>query len=226
MSVSESNNRQLESLAIPTRRPLWRWRASAALMLVSAALSSCGAPKPVHYFQLTHPPTTGLSASQTPLDAAILVRIFQTSHLYREDRIVYGTDSVEMGLYDNERWTQPPAELLQEALARGLRSSGQFRSVTTLRSQANFDYVLTGQLYAFREVTGNAVMARLRYEVQLLDLRQGKTIWRHSFEHDEPSSGKTVTDLVMAMDKNVHQSVQEVQDGIVQAMTEYLRKPM
>ncbi len=47
-----------------------------------------------------------------------------------------------------------------------------------------------------------------------------------TFEHDEPSSGKTVTDLVLAMDKNVHQSVQEVQDGIVQAMTEYLRKPM
>lgn len=226
MSVSESSNRQLESLAIPTRRRVWRWRASATFVLVSAALSGCGAPKPVHYFQLTHPPTTSLSASQTPLDAAILVRVFQTTHLYREDRIVYGTDSVEMGLYDNERWTEPPTELLQEALARGLRSSGQFRSVTTLRSQANFDYVLTGQLYAFREVTGSPVMARLRYDVQLMDVRQGKTIWRHSFEHDEASSGKTVTDLVLAMDKNVHQSVQEVQDSIVQAMTEYLRKPM
>ena len=94
------------------------------------------------------------------MDAAILVRLFQTSHLYREDRIVYGTDSVEMGLYDTERWTESPAELLQDAIARGLRSSGQFRAVTTLRSQANFDYVLTGQLYAFREVTGNIIMAR------------------------------------------------------------------
>ena len=55
---------------------------------------------------------------------------------------------------------------------------------------------------------------------------KSKTIWRHSFEHDEPSSGKTVTDLVLAMDKNVHRSVQEIQDGIVQALTEYLRKPM
>ena len=225
MSASETHNRQLESLLVPNRRPRLHWSVAAAA-LACAALLGCGAPKPVHYFQLTHPPTSGISASQTPLDAAILVRPLQTSHLYREDRIVYGTDSVEMGLYDNERWTEPPAELLQEALARGLRTSGQFRSVTTLRSQANFDYVLTGQLYAFREVTGSTMMARLRYEVQLLDLRQSKTIWRHTFEHDEPSSGKTVTDLVLAMDKNVHQSVQEVQDGIVQAMTEYLRKPM
>jgi hypothetical protein len=30
---------------------------------------------------------------------------------------------------------------------------------------------------------------------------------------------------VMAMDKNVHQTVQEIQDGVVQALTEYLRKP-
>jgi ABC-type uncharacterized transport system auxiliary subunit len=225
MSVSESSNRHLESLPMPTRRPRLRWSTAAVVALACAALLGCGAPKPVHYFQLTHPPTTALSASQTPVDAAILVRLFQTSHLYREDRIVYGTDSVEMGIYDNQRWTEPPAELLQEAIARGLRTSGQFRSVTTLRSQANFDYVLTGQLYAFREVTGGTVMARLRYDVQLLDLRQSKTIWRHSFDHDEPSSGKTVTDLVMAMDKNVHQTVQEIQDGVVQALTEYLRKP-
>jgi ABC-type uncharacterized transport system auxiliary subunit len=226
MSASETKNRQLESLLVPNRTPRLRWSAAAAAALACAALLGCGAPKPVHYFQLTHPPTSSLSASQTPMDAAILVRLFQTSHLYREDRIVYGTDSVEMGLYSNERWTQAPADLLQEALARGLRSSGHFRAVTTLRSQANFDFVLTGQLYAFREVTGNTVMARLRYDVQLLDLRQSKTVWRHSFEHDEPSSGKSVTDLVLAMDKNVHQSVQEVQDGIVQALTEYLRKPM
>jgi len=194
------------------------------LVLAAAGLLGCGKTKPVHYFQLTHSPTTSLSASQTPIDATLLVRLFQTSHLYREDRIVYGDDGVQIGLYENERWTQPPVDLLQDALARGLRSSGQFRAVTTLRSDASVDYYLAGQLYAFREVTGSSLVARLRFDVELMDLKKGKMIWRHSYSHDEPASGKSVADLATAMDKNVHQAVQEVQDGVVQALTEYTRK--
>lgn len=195
----------------------------AAALLV-AALSGCGSIKPVRYYQLTHPPTNGLSGSSGPMDVTLLVRLFQTSHLYREDRIVYGGDSVQLGLYENDRWTEPPAELLQDALARGLRSSGTFRAVTTLRSDASVDFCLNGRLYSFREVSGNGIVARLNYDVELMDLKKGKAIWRHTYNHDEPVPGKSVADVVAAMDKNVHQSVQEVQDGIVQALSSYTRK--
>jgi len=116
-------------------------------------------------------------------------------------------------------------ELLQDALARGLRSSGSFRAVTTLRSDASAEYCLTGQLYTFREVSsGSGVSARLNYDVELMDLKRGKAIWRHTYNHDEPVGGKSVADVVAALDKNVHQSVQEVQDGIVQALSSYTRK--
>ena len=195
----------------------------AALALL--ALSGCGSIKPVRYYTLTHPPTSSLGgAQQAPLDVTLLVRLFQTSHLYREDRIVYGGDRVQLGLYENDRWTEPPVELLQDALARGLRSSGSFRAVTTLRSDASAEYCLMGQLYAFREVSENGVVARLNYDVELMDLKRGKAIWRHTYNHDEPVSGKSVADVVAAMDKNVHQSVQEVQDGIVQVLSSYTRK--
>jgi len=223
MRVSHSSVQISESLPV-FRRGRLPWGGLAALVLLAAALSGCGSSKPVHYFQLTHPPTTSLSSSQTPIDASILVRVFQTSHLYREDRIVYGTETVQVGLYETERWTAPPVELLQDALARGLRSSGQFKAVTTLRSDTSVDYYITGQLYAFREVTGNGIVARLQYDVQLMDAKKVKAIWRHSYMHDEPSGGKSVADLVTAMDKNVHASVQDVQDGIVQALAEYTRK--
>jgi len=194
------------------------------LAALAGGLGACGKAKPVHYFQLTHPPTTTLSASQAPIDATLLVRLFQTSHLYREDRIVYGDDAVQVGLYENERWTEPPVDLLQDALARGLRSSNQFRAVTTLRSEASVDYSLTGQLYAFREVNASAMVARLRFDVQVMDLKKGSMIWRHSYSHDEPAAANTIAGLATAMDKNVHQAVQEIQDGIVQAVTEYTRK--
>ena len=203
-----------------------QWCSVMVVALLALGLAACGKEKPVHYFQLTHPPTTEISATQTPIDAAVLVRLFQTSHLYREDRIVYGNDSVEIGLYETNRWTEPPIDLLQGALARGLRSSHQFRAVTTLRSEANVvDYELMGQLYAYREVsTGNGARARLNFDVELMDAKKGKVMWRYSYDHDEPSAGNTVADLATAMDKNVHQAVQQVQDGIVQAINEYTRK--
>jgi ABC-type uncharacterized transport system auxiliary subunit len=178
----------------------------------------------VKYYQLT-PPATTLSASPTAIDAVVLVRLFQTTHLYREDRIVYGTEAQELGLYESNRWAQPPAELLQDALARRLRSSGQFKTVTTLRSDAAIDYYLSGHLYSFREITGNNIAARLSYDVDLVDLRRGRSIWRHTYDHDEPCTGKAVTDVVTAMDKNVQRSVQEIQDGIVQAISNYHPQP-
>lgn len=224
MSASVKSVHISESLSKRSSGARTHWCAVAMLVLAAAGLAACGKTKPVHYFQLTHPPTTALSSTQSPIDATLLVRLFQTTHLYREDRIVYGDETVQIGLYENERWTQPPVDLLQDALARGLRSSNQFRAVTTLRSDANVDYYLTGQLYSFREVTGSSVAAQLSFDVELMDQKKGKMIWRHSYKHDEPSSGKTVADLAAAMDKNVHQAVQEIQDGIVQALTEYTRK--
>ena len=224
MSVTHSSVPSSESLSAFDSRTRLPWGGLAALGLLAAALSGCGSSKPVHYFQLTHPPTSALASAQTPIDATLLVRLFQTSHLYREDRIVYGTDTVQIGLYEYDRWTGPPVELLQDAIARGLRASGQFKAVTTLRSDTSVDYYLTGQLYSFREVTGNGIVARLTFDVQLMDAKKGKTVWRHSYTHDEPSGGKSVADLVTAMDKNVHASVQDLQDGIVQTLTEYTRK--
>ena len=208
----------------PCRRLGKLFGALALAVLSAAGLSGCGSIKPVKYYQLTHPPTSTLGPSQSPIDAAVLVRLFQTSHLYREDRIVYGGEGEQLGLYESHRWVEPPAELLQDALARGLRSSGHFRAITTLRSEAGTEFSLNGHLYAFREVSTGAVIARLNFDVELMDLKLGTVIWRHTYNHDEPSSGKTVADLAAAMDKNVQLSVQEIQDGVIQALSTYSRK--
>jgi len=222
MRLSASSNHR-DGVSPVEGRPRRGLQAAFVAALLAAALSGCGSIKPVRYYELTHPPTNGLSGASGPLDVTLLVRLFQTSHLYREDRIVYGGETVQLGLYEHDRWTEPPVELLQDALARGMRSSGAFRAVTTLRSDASVDFYLKGQLYAFREVSGNAVVARLNYDVELTDLKRGRVVWRHVYNHDEPVSGKSVADVVAAMDKNVHQSVQEVQDGIVEALSNYTK---
>ena len=216
---------QLNPAALALSRRLTKiCRAVAVVALLTAGLFGCGSIKPVKYYQLTHPPTSTLGASQPSVDTTILVRLFQTSHLYREDRIVYGGEGEQLGIYENHRWVESPAELLQDALARGLRSSGRFKAVTTLRSDTGAEYCLNGHLYAFREVSTGNIVARLNFDVELMDLKLGKAIWRHTYNHDEPTSGKTVADVAAAMDKNVQISVQETQDGILQTLANYSRK--
>jgi ABC-type uncharacterized transport system auxiliary subunit len=224
MRLSNRSTQLNPAIPAPSRRFGKLFGALAVVVLLAAGLTSCGSIKPVKYYQLTQPPTSSLGPSQSPMDAAILVRLFQTSHLYREDRIVYGGEGEQLGLYENHRWVEPPVEMLQDALARGLRSSGHFKAVTTLRSDTGAEYCLNGHLYAFREVSTGGVVARLNFDVELMDLKLGKAIWRHTYNRDEPTSGKTVAEVAAAMNKNVQLSVQEIQDGILQTLANYSRK--
>ncbi len=224
MRLSDCSTQLKHVIPASSWRPGKACGALAVVALLAAGLAGCGSIKPVKYYQLTHPATTPLAGSQSPVDAGLLVRPFQSSHIYREDRIVYGGEGEQLGLYENQRWTEPPVELLQDALARGLRQSGHFKAVTTLRSESGVDFSLTGHLYAFREVSTGGVVARLNFDVELLDQKLGKVIWHHSYNHDEPTSGKSVADIAAAMNKNVQLSVQEVQDGILQTLSTYSRK--
>lgn len=224
MRLSDRSNLQKPALPAPGRRLGKISGAFAIGAFLAAGLSGCGSMKPVKYYQLTHPPTTMLAGSSSAMDVSLLVRPFQTSHLYREDRIVYGGEGEQVGVYEYQRWVEPPVELLQDALARGLRSSGQFRRVTTLRSDSTVDFSLIGHLYAFREVSAGSIIGRLFFDVELYDLKAGKVIWRHTYNHDEPSSGKSVGDVAAALNKNVQLSVQDIQNGVVQALANYERK--
>ena len=191
-----------------------RWPAIVLCMLMLAVIATgCGSARPIQYYQLSYP-STAPAPAQDAINTTLLVRPFEASHLYLDSLIVYGFDSPQMGTYQYQRWSEPPVEMLQDALVRGLRSTGRFRAVYTIRSDANGRYILAGHLYDFKEVDGSTIVARLSYEVRLRDRKTGTTVWNHMYNHDEPASEKKVSAIAMAMDKNVQRSVQEVQAGL------------
>jgi ABC-type uncharacterized transport system auxiliary subunit len=175
--------------------------------------SGCGSTRPIKYYQISPPPPAAAPSGE-PLDVRILVRLPLASHMYREDPIVYSGSTYEFGTYESHRWAEPPAEMLQSALVRGLRASGRFRAVQSQRSDSNGEYLLASQLYAFNEITGTDFAARLSYDVDLRELKTGTVVWSHSYNHDEPSAARDLPSLVAAMDKNVQRSVQEIQAGL------------
>jgi ABC-type uncharacterized transport system auxiliary subunit len=211
------NSRMNENRLAKPSRSVRAVSLALAFGSVALAVAGCGSSRPIKYYQLSYPASA--TSNQAPLNLALLVRPFEASHLYQEERIVYNTGPQELGLYEEQRWVAPPVELLQDALVRGLRSSGQFRSVMIVRGEGGGDFALAGHLYEFGEVDGAEIVARLSYTVRLRDRKTGMIVWTHFYNHDEPASAKTVPAVVAAMDKNVQRSVQEIQA----ALDEYFR---
>src|SRR5713101_4149355 len=187
---------------------------AAALMV--GLLSGCGATRPSKYYQLTVPADPGAVEKADGVPVTLLLGALMTSHLYREDRIVYGNDGEQMGTYEYQRWVEPPAEMIQEVLLRELRASGRYRAVYYRRSNMQGDFALRGRLYDFKELTGGQMSARVTLELEMRDLKNGATVWTHYYTHDEPVSGKDVPAVVAALDKNVQRVVKEVVESLDQ----------
>jgi len=178
--------------------------------------AGCGAARPSKYYELTVPGSSGADPAGDAFPVTIVMGPLLSSHLYREDRIVYGSNAEAMGTYEYQRWAEPPTEMIQDVLLRALRASGRYRSVYAQRSSIRGDYLLHGELYDFKEITGSAMSARLVLELELRDTRSGNTVWTHLYNHDEPVSGKDVSAVVTALDRNVQRATNEFTASLAQ----------
>lgn len=187
-----------------------------ALVLVLGILNGCGAARPSKFYQLTLPNDKASGADPAPFPVTLLLGPVTTSHLYRDDHIVYTSNGEAMGTYEYQRWAEPPSEMISDVLLRELQESERYQHVYSLRSDSRGDYVLRGRLYDFREVSGNALTARVAFEFELRDSKTGATVWSRYYSHDEPVDGKNVKQVVAAMDRNVQSGLREVIGGLEQ----------
>ena len=130
-----------------------------------------------------------------------------------------------MGMYESQRWDEPPTEMIQDILFRELRASGRYRTVNTLRSNARGDFILQGRLYDFKEVSVNPLVARVAVEYELRETKSGATVWSHYYSHDEPAGGKEVSAVVAALDRNVQGIAAQIKAGLEQYFTEHRPTP-
>jgi len=186
------------------------------LLLSLGILSGCGATRPSKYYQLTPPSDKIAGPDPAPFPVTLLVGRITTSLLYRDDHIVYTSNGEAMGTYEYQRWAEPPSEMISDVLLRKLQDSDRYEHVYTLRSDTHGDYVLRGRLYDLREIDGKEPAARVAFEFELRDSKTGTTVWSRSYSHDEPVSGKNVTAVVAAMDRNVQTGLSEVMGGLEQ----------
>lgn len=196
--------------------PLMGKRAAVILLaMLWGTICGCGTVPQTKYYQLSAPGQTDASASTgDPLPITLLVGPLKASHLYREDRLVYATGSEEMGAYQVHRWAEPPTEMVQELLWRSLRSSRRYTSVYLLTSNSHGDFLLLGNLYDFKEISGGTLAARVNLDLELREIKTGAIVWTHSYSHDEPVNGKDVSAVVAALDRNAQAFVSDAETSL------------
>jgi ABC-type uncharacterized transport system auxiliary subunit len=190
----------------------------ASLLCISLG-SGCGATRPSKYYQLTVPSDMAPAGDPNQYHVTLMLAPITSSHLYREDHIVYTDNAQYMGIYQYQRWAEPPTEMIRDVLLRELRASGRFQGVYTWGSNVRGDYILRGHLYDFREISASNLVGRVTLELELHDARTGATVWTHFYSHDQPVASKDVAAVVAALDHDVQQAIAEFRASLDQYFT-------
>jgi len=197
-----------------------RAKYAVLVAVLAGPLSGCGATRATKYYVLDVPAPPA-AQSPTPYPVSLLVARPITSHLYRDDRVVYGAGPVELGTYEFHRWAQSPADMMQDLLVNYLRASKQYRSVLRPGSNARGDYIVRSYLRSLAEIDSPEFVARFAIHLDLYDPKQGATVWSGDYSHDEPVGSKTVAAVVEALDKNVRAGMQQLTSEMGQYFAEH-----
>jgi len=199
-----------------------RKSASAAALAAGVVLllAGCGAGKPIKYYSLQAPEIT---PTPPKTDVALLIAHFRAPTLYRDTRIVYRTGANELGVYEEHRWVEAPAIMVEEMMLQYLRRSGRYKSVQNIASNAQGDYVVRGRVERFEQVEGKPITTRVWLHLTLYDPKSGATVWAQNYERDENASGTDFDGVVAALDKNLQRGVAELAGGIDQYLAAHPR---
>jgi ABC-type uncharacterized transport system auxiliary subunit len=191
---------------------------SCVLMLsagVAAGVAAgCGAARSSKFYQLTIPGDVTPVSDPNPYPVTLVLGPMTSSHLYREDHVAYSSDGQSMGVYEYQRWAEPPTEMIADVLLRELRTSGHYRAVYKSGSDVRGDYILRGHLYDFKEVSGSTLVGRVTFELELRDTKTGTIVWTQFYTHDEPVSKKEISAVAAALDRNVQLGVTQFKTSL------------
>jgi ABC-type uncharacterized transport system auxiliary subunit len=193
--------------------------ALGTILAVTAMLIciACGtAIRPMHYYTLERAAAVP-TPNSNPIPITLLVGRVTGSHLYRDDRVVFGNGSGELGLYESQRWVETPIDMMEAVILQTLRANGRFRTVQPMGSEAVGEYIVRGHLISLDEIDAASLAVRFSIELELFDRKTGTTVWTGSYTHDEPVSEKTVAAIVEAFNRNVHAGI----DQLTSSLTDY-----
>ncbi|MGE0709483.1 MAG: ABC-type transport auxiliary lipoprotein family protein [Planctomycetota bacterium] len=162
---------------------------------------------PPRYFR---PPLPERAPAEKPLGRRLaLARVEAASHL--DVRIVWRRSDVELGFYDVERWTDPPASYLERAVSEELYARRGLRRVEGEGPE------LQVKLLAFEEVLLPQHRARVEVWARLLDDRREARLER-AFASELPVAAEEADAMARALGQALDQVVVALADAVIAAL--------
>ncbi len=182
------------------------------LLLVGAlALSACSSTAAPRFFAPPHEtPTPAHLTTQT------LVLAPSASGQHLGDRIMWRRSDVEVGFYEQERWTQPPIRYLDRALSDAL-------FVTKgLRRSERGSAALAVELLSFEEVLLPAHQVRVELRALLLGIHRrpqpGAALLERRFAAKRAVASEDAEAMARAFGQALDEAVASLTDEVLRAL--------
>jgi len=199
------------------------------LLLISTLpllLAGCGFLSrpfvPVRYYSID-PPALQRRTDAVPGGLVIAVRTLAAAPRYR-DRVLYRRGELAAGYHENDRWIEPPAELVTAVLRRAIEATGAARIVADDRLVRRPDFVLDGRLARFDEVQGrDAWTAECEIELLLKQAEDTVILLAERFAARREARAKSTAAFAEAMNAAVTDATAKAADALAKALAD--RKP-
>ena len=202
-----------------SRLPRARWSlALACCSLAACALTSKSDPLRPRYFT---PESGGAESAPTtapgfgPSSAGLSLRLGHISASTNlREQIVYRRSELELGYYEDRRWTERPEVYLRRALSHAL-----FEQRGVVRAMSGPVPTLEVELVAFEEVRAPQHKARLRAIAMLHDQRFGRFEQTVTVERPIVGDDDDIDGVVRALSEALQSAVAEISQRVVDQLT-------
>jgi uncharacterized lipoprotein YmbA len=193
---------------------------NACLLALVPLMVGCGGKiRYPQYYTLELAPTPRPAASDPPGIGTVAVSPFGTSAYLRQGRIVYREAPNQIAFYEYRRWAADPGATVTTAMIETLRSSGPFSSVEPFNVHAKPEYLLTGRLERLDEIDyGGAVRVEAKLSAQVVNLRNGATVWVGDATQTSAVEPRTLNSVVATMSTAVQTCIDQLTASMQQKL--------
>ncbi len=177
----------------------------STLVLLGGCLSVGKAPSD-HFYRLE------LTAPDLRFDSSVLPGTIQVTRpsadaltgerylLYRENG-----QSMQVRHHPYHQWMDSPTLIIQQEIARYLRSSGLSDHVVTPEHRARVDYLLSCRIAKFERVLDDSPRVVMELEIGLTHMRTREPLLLQRYREEHPTRGEGVAASIEAYDQALAQ---------------------
>jgi cholesterol transport system auxiliary component len=190
----------------PSTHPPTDRRRSLAAALLALGLSGCLGPSgPTERLFRLSDPQPAAESRKPALGGLLVVEGFEArGALVRQRAIIYrdAAQPNETQYYPASQWEEPPAAMIQSAMAACLDRAGLFDGVIRRDHRLRPRYTLAGELTRLEEqVAGSCSTAAIRLELTLIDENDNRVLLKGGYEAAEPATAEQVDQVLPAFDR-------------------------